>query len=351
MATDDDLRAYLREQVEVAVVGGYKSEKQVLASIEELARHELRDGADVEQLLEHARRRLEEHRVEESGWIEPTVNDALDRAFEELTRQGILALQNAGYTLSDGWSVAKAAAARRSEPMRGAAFFHGQDVERGVLGVGLMLAFGAFEDDPARRDEASLTIAREVREALARHGLETEWNGRLETRIRIPPFEWRKRRQSSRAPRTTLDTISLQQRVLRNVMQEEGLSQEEAIAALEAFILEEDLKHYGEHRRLEAHYNPERGLVEVYQSLTVVERLDDDPAVAANQRLLEQMLQRGFDVEPGDELVFQIFYRPEDAAESYAQDAQYGGLLELKTFGRFLRWSARALRDGLLAHR
>ncbi|AKI98677.1 NusA-like protein [Archangium gephyra] len=353
MSTDDDLRAYLREQVEAAVLGGYQNDKQVLASIEELARHELRDGAQVEQLLEYTRRRLEEHRVEEASWTEPTVNDALDRAFEELTRQGILALQNAGYTLSDGWSVAKDAAEKRFEPIRGATFFHGQDVERGVLGVGLMLAFGAFEEDPARHDEASLAIAREVRETLARHGIETEWNGSVGTRIQIPPFEWRKRRQSPRARRTPTppaDTGSLVERVLRNVMQEEGLSQEQAIAALESFILEEALKHYGEDRRLEAHYDPEKGVVELYQALTVVERLDDDPAVAANQRLLEPVRQRGMDVEPGDELIFQIFYRPEDAPESHAQDSQYGELLELKTFGRFLRWSARALREGLLAH-
>ncbi len=58
-----------------------------------------------------------------------------------------------------------------------------------------------------------------------------------------------------------------------------------------------------------------------------------------------------FDVEPGDELVFQLFYRPEDDAESHAQDAQYGGILELKTFGRAPRWSARDLRNGILAHR
>ncbi|HYO69516.1 MAG TPA: NusA N-terminal domain-containing protein [Archangium sp.] len=353
MSTDDDLRAYLREQVEAAVMGGYKSEKQVLDFIEELARHELRDDAEVEQLLAYTRRRLEEHRVEEASWTEPSVNDALDRAFEELTGQGILALQDAGYTLSDGWRVAKAAAERRSEPMRGATFFHGQDVERGVLGVGLMLAFGAFEDDPKRYDEASLAIAREVRETLARHGIETEWNGSVGTRIQIPPFEWRKRRQSSRARRTPTpldDTDSLQQRVLRNVMQE-GLSQEEATAALAAFIQEEALKHYGEDCRIEAVYNPESGVVEVYQALTVVERLDDDPAVAATQRLLEQMRQRGMDVEPGDELVFQIFYRPEDAPESHAQDAQYGEILELKTFGRFMRWSTRALGEGLLKHR
>jgi len=348
MATRDELRAYLREQVEVAVVGGYKNDKEVLTSIEELATHELRDSAEVEQLLEYARRRLEEHRVEEASWTEPTMNDALDRAFEELNRQGILALQDAGYTLSDGWAEVKDAAANGSEPMRGATFFHGQDIERGVLGVGLMLAFGAFEDDPKRHDEASLAIAREVRETLVRHGIETEWNGSVETRIQIPPFEWRKRRQSSRARRKQEDPGSLQQRVLRNVTQEQGLSQEAVIAALEAFICEAALKHYGEGRRLEGHYDLERGYVEVFEALTVVERLDEDPAVARNQRTLDQMVRRGLEVEPGDELVFQLFYMPEHAPEAHAQDAQYGAILDVKTAGRPLRWTARALRDGIL---
>ncbi|WP_375769173.1 hypothetical protein NR798_47150 [Archangium gephyra] len=349
MATRDELRAYLREQVEVAVLGGYKSDKQVLTSIEELARHELGDGGEVEQLLAHTRRRLEEHRVEEASWTEPTVNDALDRAFEELNRRGILALQDAGYTMSDGWGEVNDAAARSSEPMRGATFFHGQDVERGVLGAGLMLAFGAFEDDPKRHDEASLAIAREVRAVLASHGIETEWNGRVETRIQILPFEWRKRRQSRRAMRTEEDTGSLQERVLRNVLQEQGVSEEAAIAALEAFIGEAALKHYGEGRRLEAHYDPERKYVEVFEAITVVERLDDDPAVARNQRTVAELAPRGMEVEPGDELVFQLFYRAEDAPEAHAQDAQYGDILDVKTAGRPLRWTSRDLREGILA--
>jgi hypothetical protein len=346
MSTQDELWAHLREQVEVAVLGGYRSDEEVLTSIEELATYELKDmkdSAGVEQLLAYARRRLEEHRVEQAGWTEPSVNDAIDRAFEELNHQGILALQDAGYTLSEGWSEAKALAARSSELLRGATFFHGQDVERGVLGGGLMLAFGAFEDDPKRRDEADLAIAREVRETLARHGIETEWNGSVKTRIQIPPFEWRKRTRD-----TDLDPDSLQQRVLRTIIQEQGISEEAAIEALEAVICEAALKHYGEDRRLDGKYDPECGCVALFEALLAVERLDDDPAVARSQRTVAELALRGFEVEPGDELVFQLFYRPEDAREADAQDEQYGAVLDWKTAGRPLRWRARDLRDGIL---
>ncbi|MFY0572761.1 DUF6891 domain-containing protein [Archangium lansingense] len=349
MAKDEELLEHLRDRAEAMVLGGYGAEKNVLASFEELLSHDLKDEPEeAERLLAYARRLFEEHRAAEASWSEPTMNDAIDRAFEELNRQGIIALQNAGYTVSDGWGDVEAVAAERYEPVRGGTFFHGQDVERGVLGEGLMLAFDAFEDDPKRHEEASLAIAREIRETLARHGVPTEWNGSVKTRIHILPFEWRKRREVSRPPE---DTGTLEQRVLRRVMQEKSLTQEAAIAGLERFIREEARKQYGEGRLLEAQYDAERGVVEVFQAITVVDQLSDDPAVAENQRTPTQLASLGPEVEPGDELVFQIFFRPDDGYEAHAQDKQYGGILRLTTSGRSLKpWTARALRNGILRH-
>ncbi|QRK09116.1 hypothetical protein JQX13_02850 [Archangium violaceum] len=352
MATDEALRDYLRQQVEAAVLGGYLDETKVFAFVEERVEDELGTSDETEDFLAYARRLLEEQRAEEARWTEPTTNDAIDRAFEKLNRQGIIALQNAGYTLSEGWEDVAAAASESYEPVRGATFFHGQDVERGVLDMGLMLAFGAFEDDPKLHDEASLAIAREVRETLSRHGVQTEWNGSVKTRIEIPPFPWRKRRHTAlpREGADGADTGSRCERVLRRVVQEKGLTREAAVSALEAFICDEVRKHYGEGRRLEARYNPEEGLVEVYQALTVVEQLGD-AVEAVNQRTLSQMGELRGEVDPGDELVFQIFYREEDAWLARAQDAKYGEILNLRTFGRGMEpWTARALRDGILGH-
>src|SRR5678815_5976734 len=51
------------------------------------------------------------------------------------------------------------------------------------------------------------------------------------------------------------------------------------------------------------------------------------------------------EVEPGDELVFQIFYRDEDAAEAKAQDNPYGDVPKLRTvrhgFGRIAAQTAK----------
>ncbi|MCB9598860.1 MAG: hypothetical protein H6721_07660 [Sandaracinus sp.] len=77
----------------------------------------------------------------------------------------------------------------------GAVFFHGQDVERGVRGEGLYLAFGAFATGPAHQAE-TVKVGREICDTLTRFGLPTEWNGTTTSRIRVSPFEWRKRRVS-----------------------------------------------------------------------------------------------------------------------------------------------------------
>ena len=349
MATDAALLECLRDWLEEMIREGDQEEAEVLASFEDLLRQQLgEDLQAADKLLEYARRRFEERRAEEARWTEPTMNDRIDRAFEELNRQGIIAVQNAGATLADGWKQVEAAAQLSYELVRGATFFHAQELKRGMQGQGLLLAFAAYEDGSELRGAARLSIAREIRETLARHGVPTDWNGPTKSRIQILPFEWRKRRAVSRPPK---ERGTLEQRVLRRVMQEKGVSWEAAAAALEGFILEAARKEYGAGRKLEAQYDPDKGLVEVFQALWVVERLSDDPVASANERSLTQLRPLGFEAEPGDELIFQLFYRPENIYEARAQDEQYGWLLGLTTAGRdLLPWTARALRDGILKH-
>lgn len=192
----DESRKHLLARVEVAVRGGFEDEDELLEGLEEWVEDELGEanGALTAELEAHARKLLQEQRTLEANWREPTLNDALDSAFEELNANGIVALENAGYTMSDGWADVNEVAGYQDTPPRGAVFYHGQDLERGVAGEGLMLAFGAYENDSAKHEAASLAIGREVCDTLLRHGVKTEWNGSVQARIRIPPFEWRKRR-------------------------------------------------------------------------------------------------------------------------------------------------------------
>jgi hypothetical protein len=194
---DRSLHDYLSHALTVAVRSGFGRDADILADIEERVADELGepDEALVRELKAEAKRLLAAQRAAEATWKTATVNDAIDRAFAELDAAGIVALQNAGYTMSDGWEDVNELAterAKRGRP-RGATFYHGQDLERGVAGEGLLLAFGSYIEGPTHEAESE-AIAREICEVLARHGVKTTWNGKVDMRIHIEPFEWRKRR-------------------------------------------------------------------------------------------------------------------------------------------------------------
>lgn len=189
----DSETAFLREQIELAVLGGFDDEWD----IEDWLQDETTDEDLLDELKAYAEELFRKQQARENTWRTSTVNDAIDQAFEELNERGIVALQNAGYTMSDGWSDAHEAASELPEKPRGAVFYHGQDLESGVQGEGLMLAFGAFENDEAKSETASTAIAREVCDTLAAHGVQAKWDGSVHSRIEITPFSWRKRRWTS----------------------------------------------------------------------------------------------------------------------------------------------------------
>ena len=201
---DDEIRGYIAQTLDVSVSSGYGTKEDVCDALVEQVREEFRERPEEEVEVE-VRRWIDRldvawaaQRASEAGWPDETMNDRIDRAFEELTEHGVVALQDAGYTLSDGWSDVHEAAPDVPRAW-GGVFFHRQDVERGVEGDGLMLAFGAFVDGAAHEAE-SLRLARLTCAVLERHGVPTTWDGTLERRIAIDPFPWQRRR-----PRTPTD--------------------------------------------------------------------------------------------------------------------------------------------------
>ncbi|NVJ01703.1 MULTISPECIES: transcription termination factor NusA [unclassified Myxococcus] len=136
--------------------------------------------------------------------------------------------------------------------------------------------------------------------------------------------------------------------VLDQVAKDKGIDRAVLIATLEDAMKTAAKKHFGQDRELEAKYDPDKGVVELFQAITVVEEIVD-PVQAVNQISLVEAHKKGMEVEPGDELVFQIFYRDEDAAEAKAQDDQYGDILRLKTFRRgFGRIAAQTAKQVIL---
>ncbi len=136
--------------------------------------------------------------------------------------------------------------------------------------------------------------------------------------------------------------------VLTQVAKDKGIDKSVLVATLEEAMKTAAKKHFGQERNLEAKFDTDKDVVEIFQAITVVDAID--PANAVNQLHIDIARGKGMaEVQPGDELVFQIFYRDEDAAEAKAQDEQYGDILGLKTFRRgFGRIAAQTAKQVLL---
>src|SRR6266568_1537974 len=134
--------------------------------------------------------------------------------------------------------------------------------------------------------------------------------------------------------------------ILDQVAKDKGIDRNVLVDTLQNAISQAAKKHFGPDRAIEATYNEEKGVVEVFQTLTVVPRVEvEGPIKSVNQISLDDAGKKGIEAEVGDELLFQIFYRPEDEEEARVQDERYGDILHLKTyrksFGRIAAQTAK----------
>src|SRR3954467_14317503 len=147
------------------------------------------------------------------------------------------------------------------------------------------------------------------------------------------------------APQPQAPVVNLKM-VLDQVAKDKGIERSVLVDTLQNAITQAAKKHFGPDRAIEATYNEDKQVVEVFQTLTVVERVEvEDPVKAVNQISLDEAGKKGIEAEVGDELLFQIFYRPEDEEEARVQDERYGDILKLKTyrkgFGRIAAQTAK----------
>lgn len=128
---------------------------------------------------------------------------------------------------------------------------------------------------------------------------------------------------------------------IEQVAKEKGIDKKVLVETMEAAILKAAQSVFGPNRELEARYNPDNGQVDLFQYMTVVEDVDDPE----RQIAFSEVQRRKLDAELGEELGFQVFWRPEDGAKARDQDREYGDLLKLKqarsTFGRIAAQTAK----------
>src|SRR5262252_4918643 len=129
--------------------------------------------------------------------------------------------------------------------------------------------------------------------------------------------------------------------ILEQVAKEKGIDKKILVDTIEAAILKAAQSAFGPTRELEARFSDETGQVDLFQYMTVVEKVGEPE----REIVFEDAKRRGLDAELGEELGFQVFWRPEDTEKARAQDKEFGDLLKLKqarsAFGRIAAQTAK----------
>lgn len=178
-------------EITAFVRGGFEDRDRIVEILcEEMYEPGELDADEVEHAVDAAFAALA---AEKRSWPARTDCDRLDAVFDALPGQGIIALQNAGYTQSDGYDDIREAHRSHPQPRSvvGYCFYHGQDLERAVRGGGLYLAFGPI--DPAREQTDGVQVGTAIVGLLQAQGFDAEWNGSFDQRIFVPKLDWKRR--------------------------------------------------------------------------------------------------------------------------------------------------------------
>ncbi|WP_144980106.1 DUF6891 domain-containing protein [Gimesia aquarii] len=130
---------------------------------------------------------------EKKSWPTVTDCDRLDSAFTALNKRGIISLQNAGNTQTDGFEIFQVYLEEHPQPatVMGYCFYHKQDLERVVAGHDLYLSFGPI--DPKEEKTKGIKVGQVVFEELERVGFKVEWDGTFNERLKVVGLVWQKR--------------------------------------------------------------------------------------------------------------------------------------------------------------
>jgi hypothetical protein len=179
------------QEIRTSVRSGFSSPEEIVTEFcEERYEPGELDPGEVEKAVAAETAALRE---EQKSWPKETDCDRLAQAFEALIARGVIAIENAGYTQSDGYDDVTAIYedSEDKHTLVGYCYYHGQDLERAVRGEGLILSFGPM--DPEMEQTEGPRVGRIIVEELERRGLRTRWDGTFKERIHVPQLDWKRR--------------------------------------------------------------------------------------------------------------------------------------------------------------
>ena len=178
-------------EIDTHVRGGFAQRDDIIEILtEEMVDDVDLDAAEVESAVDAA---FAAHERSKASWPPQTDCDRLDAVFDALEAQGLIALQCAGYTQSDGFDDVCEVYDSQTDKggVIGYCFYHGQDLDRAVHGQGLYLAFGPM--DAGLEETEGPRVGRLIADELRREGFKVDWDGTFAQRIFVPQLDWKRR--------------------------------------------------------------------------------------------------------------------------------------------------------------
>ncbi len=151
----------------------------------------------VDEIMEILEDQFIEEEIDFSGFdislndFDSTNFNKLERAFESLACQDIVAIHNCGYDIEEGVADAfelNVHLINNKFKPKGFCFYTFEDVEEAIDEEKLKITFGDFEND----EDKALEIGKAVAEALKAEEFAIVWDGTINNQIEMNPFVWDK---------------------------------------------------------------------------------------------------------------------------------------------------------------
>jgi hypothetical protein len=187
----EEIKQEALDQIELDVKFGFENEEQLFDSIRDMFYQE--EDFDEDWLRQTISDKFQQHQSESINWKHPTDFERLAKVFDELIREKIVCLHNAGYTKSDGEGDCLQTIERLGElgiKSPGFCYYHSQDLGRAVDPEiqNLYLRF----DSPTRDDSEALIVANKIVDKLKKNGFDVAWTGTVDQSIEVKNFTWQK---------------------------------------------------------------------------------------------------------------------------------------------------------------
>ncbi|WP_325192668.1 DUF6891 domain-containing protein [Methanobrevibacter ruminantium] len=183
---DKELIDEINYEIQVLIKIGFYSDDEILEIIDDEFIEEDISKDLISNLLLENNENLEELKEDSDDFIK------LSKAFDDLTKEKIISIHNAGYDIEEGiqdsFELFTHLKNNKYEPI-GFCFYTFEDIENAIEENALNIAFGDFEYD----EKKGLKIAKKIVKALKDYGFEINWGESVDEIIEIENFNWKKK--------------------------------------------------------------------------------------------------------------------------------------------------------------